>query len=416
MPTPPETTGSALVSSVVAERIPVFRMDEVFQLEPYQAPLLALLQRIGLTSVTNNKYEWLERDRMQRTTQINETPSAWTTGADGETHVFVVDNGTIFVPGDVVYNVTGSGTSGRWTARVISATATSVTCARILADGATPVAAQTSGADDDELLIIGSVNEEFSSKPTPRHVQPTNNYNYVQEFRNTWSLSKQMMATGLYGNPEAQELARETVGIHKMDVERTAWFGTRRLQAASGSSNNRWHTGGVVPSITENDLTSPSLGSETHSDLSGDLAPVYELNGGQPLFGFCGSDVMARFATTAWQGGTAGSPTVNNREMNSEIFGIRITEILTAHGVLRLVPHYEIFQSRIAVGTELLSKMLVVLDMRLISGVTLGGHGLGVVEPNLQDAGDHGRIDGITSDFGVQLKHQKRHAKYHYAE
>lgn len=412
-------SGSSLTTSTGADkRIVTYRLDEVFHIEPYKTPLLALLQRIGIESCPNNKVEWLERGRMQRTGQLGAN-ATWSTGADGEEIEVTVVDRSVFMVDQLIYCVDANGgDSGTWVARVTStdsADVTKMSIARVLSDTAT-AAPNVTANDKAELLVIGYAGEEGSSKPASLHIQPDNEYTYIQEFRSTWNISKQMQATDVYGQPEAQALAMETMGVHRMDLERAAWFGVRNKQAANENDNTRWYTDGVLNRIqTNNQLATGDVHDLTYDLMVTQLQPLYELNPGQTLFGFCGPAILNRVSTLTWQGGTAGAQSSNTRPLMDEVFGIRVAEVHTPHGILKLIPHYEVFRRRATLDTpptNMLSLQFVVLDLDEVRGCTLAGHGLGVVEENIQSPGDHVRIDGITSDFGLMLKHEAKHGKY----
>ena len=199
-------SGSALTSNIASDRIRVYRLDEVFQLEPYKTPLLALMQRIGIESCPSNKFEWLERGRMQRSTTTKVT-FQWLTGEDGEVTAVSVHDRSIFLENQVVYctddkwnsELTGAGS---WVGRVVDLTGaagedeggTNISIARVLPEGATPVENLSTGGHA-ELLIIGWAGEEGSGLPPSSHVQPDTEYGYIQEFRNTWQISKPLAAT-----------------------------------------------------------------------------------------------------------------------------------------------------------------------------------------------------------------------------
>ena len=425
-------SGGALTSNIASDRIRVYRLDEVFQLEPYKTPLLALMQRIGIESCPNNKFEWLERGRMQRSTTTVEE-FEWNSGEDQEIRAISVTNRDIFLVNQVVYCVDTQGGAGSWVGRVVDLTGElgdysgayeAISVARVLPDDAPIELDAITTNQHSELLIIGWAGEEGSGLPPSSHVQPDTEYGYIQEFRNTWQISKQLAATDVYGQPEAQALATETMGIHRMDIEKAAWFGVRRKNDANGD-NARWYSDGVLNRIaTHNSLNDGVMADNlTYDNMVSEIQPLYELNPGQTLFGFCGPSILSRVSSLTWQGGDtlatkAPRTTISNdRPLMSEVFGMRIAEVHTPHGILKLIPHYEVFRRR-ATYTDpgpdynVLALQLVVLDLDEIRGCTLAGHGIGVIEENVQPVGQHSRIDGITSDFGLMMKHEVKHGKY----
>ena len=431
--------GAAHVDTIAADRIRTYRLDEVFHRDPYKYPLLTLVNAIGLTDVPNNKFEWLERDRTRRTVETIGTQ--WQDAELGGVGPYPLsniwvdqqvagesggDHGAMFMVDQLVYEVSSQ--------RLMKVTAVQRNTDIGAGDsGALGTHTKVSGYQVnttfqvdkgervEECLIIGTAKPEASSKPGSTHIQPTTEYNYVQETRDTWAISKQMLATDVYGNPEAQALAQETMGIHKSSLERTLWFGKRALFAgntanASADDGQTWMTGGVNERISTN--TSAAALDEATWDVVGGtngLAPLFEDNPGATLFGFCGPEVMSRYSSLTFQG-THGSLT-NTRPMSDEVFGLRVTEFVFPHGVLKLIPQYEIFRTRPVLATptnERLALMMFVLDLDQIQGCTLAGHGLGIIEENLQAPGDHKRIDGITSDIGLMMKHESKHMKFHY--
>lgn len=413
-------SGAAHTGTIAPERIRVYRLDEVFHRDPYKNPLLTLLNAVGLTPCSNNKFEWLERDRTRRTSQVVSIDTIPATISDFDvtvtsTHgvVFMVDQLIYFPATEVV-------------ARVISISGDVLTCQEVCADDAGVPGSLTNPNANDEILIIGTAFPEASSKPESQHIQPSNEFNYIGEHRDTWAISKQMMATDVYGNPEAQALALETMGVHKSSLERSLWWGKRQLVAGSDSSGDgiRYISGGVLERLTTH-VSATSLASYTFDNLVDDCTPLFEENPGQTYFAFCGPQILNRFSKRTFQAddasgaGYAPVTITNERPMMSEAFGLRITELVMPHGTLKLIPHYEIFRTRPTLAdpgseTELLAYQMVVLDLDLVQGCTLAGHGIGVIEENLQSPGDHKRIDGITSDLGLMLKHESKHMKFRF--
>ena len=126
---------------------------------------------------------------------------------------------------------------------------------------------------------------------------------------------------------------------------------------------------------------------------------------------------MSRISAPEWQGkGGIYANVQNNRDLLSEVFGMKISRIQLPHGNLALIPHYEVFRSRLAAtkASTKLAEQLVVLDLNQVKGVTLRGKGIGIIEENIQSPGDHGRMDVVYSYFGLKLRHEKRSGKWRF--
>ena len=444
MPTIPTSGsgGAAIVSSgtIASDRIRVFREDEIFQLEPYEIPLLALLQRIGMEEVPNPTFEWLERDRTQRSALTADVEHTWADagdlGDDGyparySCAVTLLNSveAACFKVNHMVYCVTGqaSSTDTNWRALVTKVDGGVITLSYIEDKSSKTditIAAPAAIAAKSELLIIGSAYEEFSGQPEAFSIQPTTEFNYVQHFRDTWGISDYAETLDVYGDPEFAEQAEEAIGLHRLDVERTAWFGVRNVSSAT-SNQPRYYTSGVMARLATNVFESAeTLANWSYGDLVDDSAQLFEYSPGTTKFAFCGQDVLSRVSRPSWQGtGGGGAPTEytnvqNNRDLLSEMFGMKITRLMLPHGVLALIPHYEVFKSRIPLAAdsveEHLADQLVALDLDLVRGVTLRGKGIGILEENIQSPGTHGRVDGVYSYFGTKLRHEKRHAKWRF--
>lgn len=435
MPTVPVASNVGVsTGTIAAERIVVFRAPEIAQLDPIRRPLLALLDRLGLEDCPGPKFDWLEEDRMTAATTVNATQVVGT--AIGGSSTIDVEEASIFKVNHVFFNVTGT-TAGAGTGQFaglvtgVDETNNRITYTLLGAPSGTGIAPiALPGAnltDNDELLVIGSSYPEFSSRPVPMAVQPTNQFNYVQMFRDTWAASDYMQATGLYGEDEFARLGRRTVDRQMSDIEHALWLGIRHVNSVVAATNYssatqpQWKTGGVFQFIFTNDtIADTDLGNLTYATYNTLVSPQMLYDPGNTFFGFSGSQFMLRIVTPGFMGGAGSTlaPVTNEREMTSEIFGLRIKRLMMAHGDVLLIPHYEVFRRRETYtgGTPANRRGFehAVLNMDLVAGYTLAGHGIGEIEQNIQSPGDSGRIDGSKSYVGLKLQNEARHGEYQF--
>jgi len=325
-------------------------------------------------------------------------------------------------PWSLTTNITGTAgatASGPWVARVSASTPATPSVDLVLIGDAYGGGAidDVDNTDDDVLIKIGTAFEEFSSKPDATHIQPAEVLNYIQHFRNTWAVGDYTEQLDVYGVPELALQAEESIGKHRLDVERSSWFGLY-LAENDTTVQPTYYSGGVNEYLTTNlVLYAGVLADWEYGDLVDDAGAVFQYKAGETKLMFAGTEVMNRMGNPSWQGAgdTVYTNVQNNRDLLSEIFGMRIKEIVLPNGNLRVIPHYEVFVDRIAPTTPgLISKQCYILDIRQLRAMTLRNKGIGMIEMNIQDAGQHGRMDGVYSYFGLEFKHEKRHARIQF--
>lgn len=442
MPTVPvQSNVGVSTGTIAAERIVVFRAPEIAQLDPIRRPLLALLDRLGLEDCPGPKFDWLEEDRMTASTLSGTILGVGTQTVNtalGSSSTIDVHEASIFKINHVFFNVTGTaaaGNTGQFAGLVTGVDETNdrITYTLLGAPSGTAIApiALPGGtlADNEELVVIGSSYPEFSSRPVPMAVQPTNQFNYVQLFRDTWAASDYMQATGLYGEDEFARLGRRTVDRQMSDVEHALWYGIRHVNSVtatnySSAAQPQWKTGGVFNFLFTNDTIADAiLANLTYATYNTLVSPPMLYDPGNTFFGFSGADFMLRVVNPGFMGGAGSTsvPVTNEREMTSELFGLRIKRLMMAHGDVLLIPHYEVFRRRevhsalggaVPVNRRQITQALINMD--LVAGYTLSGHGIGEIEQNIESPGDSGRIDGSKSYVGLKLQNEARHGEYQF--
>ena len=285
-------------------------------LDPDVAPLTQILTRARSRVATSPKFEWMEKDLAARWDQLNDA-----TDMNSSDTAMVVDHGEYFSVGDIV-NVVATGEKVRVTA-VDTATET-LTIVRSV--GTT---AAGNILNNGDLQIIGNAYAENATSGVEKSHQETNPYNYTQIVRTPLGTSRTLEKSDTYtGAP--RPLLRAEKGIeHKIDLERTALFGERDIDASNTSAPIRY-TGGVLFFGTSN--IKDFGGTMTESELELWTEDVFHHSAGG------GSRILLaspRALSIINQLVAGRIQTVSGKQT----YGLRVTQWLTAHGEFNIVRH-----------------------------------------------------------------------------
>ena len=168
----------------------------------------------------------------------------------------------IFTVGDVFMNTR---TGERMVVATIATGATITVASTGRAFGTTAAAA---GADGDELIIVGNVNEENSGARNVNTTRSTAVTNYTQIFKTSISVSRTEKEASLYGGKDLPYLRAKMGTQHGLDIERAFWNGEKKYDTNGTMGHPRRATGGLREFITSGNsynqnqngvLTAPDL-------------------------------------------------------------------------------------------------------------------------------------------------------------
>ena len=108
--------------------------------------------------------------------------------------------------------------------------------------------ASTDLSDCDTALIVGNINSEGAAMPDAVSYDPVKHYNYTQIFRNPLEITRTAKKTKLRTGDAYQELKRETLEYHSVEMEKAFLWGIRTEGTGTNGKPKRT-TQGLIPTI-----------------------------------------------------------------------------------------------------------------------------------------------------------------------
>ena len=249
-------TGVVDDADILSNQRVVDMSPTIAQLEPDEAPLTTMLQKVGKRAAFSQKVEWLSDELVPRLTTL----AASATSAAPELSV-ATGTGTYFRAGDVVrLATTGENCS------VTGVSANSIFVTRALG-GVTALSA-ASGID---VVKIGNAAAEGATLGTLIQTKKVANYNYAQIQRDPWGFTNTLVASKLYGGPEPANEAKKKLIEHKRQLENSLFWGVRDLNTSGSAPVG--YVGGIFQYVTSN-ITS-GVGTLTESAFEAFLRKAF---------------------------------------------------------------------------------------------------------------------------------------------
>lgn len=107
-------------------------------------------------------------------------------------------------------------------------------------------------ATNDRIIISGSAHAEGAARPTAVSYSPTPFYNYTQIFRTAMELTRTTMKTRLRTGNSYQEIKRDCLLDHSLEMEWAFVNGIRYAETDSVTGQPRRYTYGLVPYLVDN--------------------------------------------------------------------------------------------------------------------------------------------------------------------
>lgn len=228
-------TGVVDDADILSNQRVVDMSPTIAQLEPDEAPLTTMLQKVGKRSAFSQKVEWLSDELVPRLTTLSASAASDLTAI-----AVATGTGTYFRPGDVV-RIASTGEN----CSVSAVSANTVYVTRALG-GVTALSA-ASGVD---LIKVGNAAAEGATLGTLIQTKKVANYNYAQIQRDPWGFTNTLVASKLYGGPEPANEAKKKLIEHKRQLENSLFWGVRDLN--TGGSTPVGYVGGLFQYITSN--------------------------------------------------------------------------------------------------------------------------------------------------------------------
>lgn len=288
--------------------------DKLWLLDPDMAVLAFFARKLGKKAVIDPEFRWFEKASPARYSAVN-----YTTGYTSAQTSIVVDDGTVYRAGMVIQDAT----SGEQM-YVSSVTTNTLTVVREWGTTSAP----TTTKNDEVLVVVGNANAEGAATPTTLTSVPTKVTNYTQIFREAIEVTNTEKSTELYaGGSDLNELRREHLRLHLLDIERAFLFGEPKEDVSIvGTTGPIRATAGARHFISTNNTdVSSSTGVLTQATFESWVSDVFS-KGGQKKMALV-SPLIAS-AINSW---AAGKLVMYPKD---KTFGIAITQYLSIHGAL----------------------------------------------------------------------------------
>lgn len=285
------------------------------------APLLAMSSGMQKEAATDTTFTWFEDVHISGRAQVV---------SGGTTTTVVVNDGSFYAPGNVLLV--------QDTGEIILVTATSGNSLTVIRGmSGTAIVSLTSSMFVQQ---IGNAREEASGRPTAISQQGAPRINYVQIFRNAWSVSGTAKAVSFHTGNRLAVNKQQCAMYHAEDMERSMIWGRKHV----GIFNNRQFrmSDGLLIQIEQNGGTIETAavqatpGRYNLAAFDEFMRRVFARNvKGQPneRIAFCGDILLARFNQMARLNAHY------NISVNETKWGIAITEFSGPFGKLKLVTH-----------------------------------------------------------------------------
>lgn len=362
--------------------------DRISYLEPNNAPLVALLRRIGKVKARSPKVEWFESENSPRF----DTLSASATSASAATALGVT-NAAYFRVGDGV-RITETGEF----VEVTGVSAAAIGVQRGIGGSAT-LASATSAAG---LYIVNNANAEGASLRTIKTVKPVNQSNYCQIERMPFGVTGTVLASDFYGQfaTERDRLQYEMGLLHEQQLESTFFWGAGKEDTTTTGAPKRWSKG-LVDFITTNVTT--AVTTLTRAKFETFIQTGFRYGSDRKVL-FVSPLVAAAIDGFAWNsvatgGGTSWMQTSGNVPTGS--IGVAIKTYYSSQGIVDIV------MKRHWSDSPDLKGYMFLIDMDAIKMATLRDTKL-LMDRQANDA-DKVEDEYLTEACLVVL-HERRHA------
>lgn len=375
------TTGSKDTRNITQNRLVVDMSNEIGLLKPDDAALLSFLKLAQNKSkpASNPKFEWMEDGLAPRWDAVNNAAGVVSGGV-----TVTVDNGAYFAANDIV-KVPRTGEVLLVTA-IGGAGGNDLTVIR--GYGVTAAAALV---DNDPLVIIGNVNEEFAGMRTMKTTGQTPMFNYTQIWRTPFGVSRTAQKTKLYGPSELSYQQMKKGVEHKKDIERSLIFGERK-EDVSGSHPKR-ATGGMLSFLTANNYDAGGL--LTQSEFDNNISEVVFKYGSKDKILYASSRLLS--VINGWALGKL------MIDQTAKQFGLSVYKYITPFG------NYNIINGMNTLEGAVYGAYGIVIDPENIKFRPLEGSDT-TLRTNIQANDADGRIDEYLTEGGLEVRMKETHA------
>jgi len=376
------------------------------------APLLGLTSGMKSESCDDPEFNWFEKEisaqRFAGTNNLLVGGTSITHAAGAAFNAGVRINSIIWIEGSTtreLVRVSGGASAGV----AVTVADTNVTIVR--GWGGTTAAAHdfTNAANNPNITVVGSANEENSDSPRAVQFDPTRRTNFTQIFRDTLEASRTAMKTRLRTGDSVREAKRETLELHAMQIEKALFFGRGQESGQSLNGAPARTTYGIVHWLAAfeagNIVANPPATAVTFAVLEGWLEQVFRY-GSQEKMGFLGNRAMLTISR-AVRLATNTALTIGPGEKE---FGMNVRRLLSPFGTLVLKTHpiFNMLTTSAGAAWAGYDSSMVVLDMENFKYRYLKESDT-QYQPKLQNNGIDGMKSGYLTECGLEIHHPKTH-------
>lgn len=282
-----------------------------------EAPIISSLMAMSanVRDAATPEYHWFTEGFGAERTQINNGGAAY----DANTTALVVDDGSIFKIGDVLYLETSTTNERVLVTNVVTNTLT-------VTRGFGGTTAHASGvADDAYLRFAGNVRGEGSDAPAAVHRVKTKYTNVVQHFKETAELTGRADRTATKTESEWEWQRMQAMRRLMISIDRALMFGVKNTTVNGADGRRAWTMDGFHKVLS---LNTNINGTMTKTQFNAWARDLFRYTGGTKLL-FAGSILHEAIHTH-------GENKLQTRSGETAI-GLRITEVITPSGVLNLI-------------------------------------------------------------------------------
>jgi len=298
--------------------------DRISELEPNNAPFVALLRKIGKYQAKSPKVEWLEDESMPRFDTVSAAITATTATNIG------VTNAAWYRVGDGI-RITETGEFVEVTA--VCAGYIGVNRQR----GGTAAATATSAAG---LYIVNNANAEGASLRTIKTVRLVNQANFAQIIRTPFGVTGTEMASQLYGQYTNDRVRlQHKYGLeHERQIEATYVWGAKMEDTSTAGAPKRW-CGGAFEFIQTNVYN--AAGVLTRANFENlFLRKAFRFGSDRKVL-FASPLLMQAIDGFAWNGYNAGTSSVGSTRVVTDSpaseYGVAVKTYVCSQGTVDIV-------------------------------------------------------------------------------
>ena len=384
-----------------------FREKILYEYPEGPAPLLMLLGMLKSEQVDSSKFTIFEQGLPQQEFYITATANGGTAAQHVEFTLSTTAPVTNSAPANSIkpghiLEVYTTGEIVLCTGKKSGSESTIITVVRDVGTSSTygnntPVATNVASM---KMTIVGSAHEEGSDYPESVMLGPTEEWNYIETFRTSLTLTDDA-AQEYYRTGNIEEQSKFNCAMqHSMEQEKAFWFGKRELLTGSVEQQPMRFTGGYkffidkAPVSNKIDFSATGLSRNAFLNF---LRPIYTVPGGSSnKIAFCGATALGVFTQYAEDLGQI------FLEPKDKTYGLQIKTLIHAWGELKLVNH-PLFSEH----TEW-TKAACIIDTRNVMYRFLRGRDTRFLR-NRQGNGEDRVVHEYMTKAGLELRHPRTH-------